>query len=155
MTHRVLFGGIWHETNSFLPIPTDLEAFRRFQFVAGDELLTACRGTNTEIGGFTDAAAEHRLHLIPPIFAGAVPSGLVTRAALDFVVTTICERAARRDFDAVYLALHGAMVAEGLEKADAYVVRRVRATVATGRSSSPPSICTRISHRPSSKRRMC
>ena len=129
MTHRVLFGGIWHETNSFLPIPTDLAAFRRFQFVAGDALLTAYRGTNTEICGFADAAADHRLNLIPTIFAGAVPSGLVTRAALDSVVNTICERAARRDFDAVYLALHGAMVAEGLEEADAHVERRVFFTV--------------------------
>jgi microcystin degradation protein MlrC len=129
MTHRVLFGGVWHETNSFLPISTDLEAFRRFQFVDGDELLTAYCSTNTEIGGFTDAAPDHRLRLIPSIFAGAVPSGLVTRAALDSVVDTICERAAHRDFDAVYLALHGAMVAEGLEEADAYVVQRVRQTV--------------------------
>lgn len=129
MTHRILFGGIWHETNSFLPIPTDLDAFKRFQFVEGEELLTAYSGTNTEIGGFTDAAPEHRFELIPTIFAGAVPSGMVTRAALDFVVDAICARAERRDFDAVYLALHGAMVAEGLPEADAHVVQRVRAAV--------------------------
>ena len=127
--HRVLFGGIWHETNSFLPIPTDLDAFKRFQFVEGQDLLTAYRGTNTEIGGFTDSAPTHNFDLIPTLFAGAVPSGLVTRAALDFVVDAICARAAARDFDAVYLALHGAMVAEGLPEADAHVVQRVRATI--------------------------
>ena len=129
MPHRVLFGGIWHETNSFLPIPTDLDAFKRFQFVAGQDLLTAYRGTNTEIGGFTDGAPGHGFELIPTLFAGAVPSGLVTRAALDFVVDAICARAAARDFDAVYLALHGAMVADGLPEADAHVVQRVRATI--------------------------
>jgi microcystin degradation protein MlrC len=129
MPHRVLFGGIWHETNSFLPIRTDLDAFRRFQFVEKEELRTAYSGTNTEIGGFTDAAQEHRFELIPTLFAGAVPSGLVTRPALDFVVDAICARAAARDFDAVYLALHGAMVAEGLPEADAHVVQRVRATI--------------------------
>ena len=127
--HRVLFGGIWHETNSFSPIQTDLAAFRKFQFVEGAGLLTTYLGTNTEIGGFTEAAPGLRLELIPTLFAGAVPSGMVTRAAIDFVVDAICDRAAERNFDAVYLALHGAMVAEGLPEADAYVVQRVRAAV--------------------------
>jgi microcystin degradation protein MlrC len=126
MTHRILFGGIWHETNSFSPIPTDLAAFRRFQFVEGPELLTAYLGTNTEIGGFTEAAPALGLLPIPTLFAGAVPSGMVTRAAIDFVVDGICNRAAAGGFDAVYLALHGAMVAEGLPEADAHVVQRVR-----------------------------
>ena len=126
MTHRILFGGIWHETNSFSPVTTDLAAFRKFQFVEGDELLTAYRGTNTEIGGFTEAAPTLGLQPIPTLFAGAVPSGMVTRAAVDFVVDAICNRAAAGGFEAVYLALHGAMVAEGLPEADAYVVRRVR-----------------------------
>src|SRR5580692_914287 len=129
MTHRILFGGVWHETNSFSPITTDLEAFRKFQFVEGNELLTAYLGTNTEIGGFTEAAPTLGLRPIPTLFAGAVPSGLVTRAAIDFVVDAICDRARAGGFDAVYLALHGAMVAEGLPEADAYVVRRVRDTV--------------------------
>ncbi len=129
MTHRILFGGIWHETNSFSPVTTDLAAFRKFQFVEGEELLTAYLGTNTEIGGFTEAAAALGLRPIPTLFAGAVPSGMVTRAAIDFVVDAICNRAAAGGFDAIYLALHGAMVAEGLPEADAYVVQRVRDTV--------------------------
>lgn len=129
MGRRVLFGGIWHETNSFSPVPTDLEAFRRFQFVTGEALLTAYLGTNTEIGGFVEAASGAGLTLIPTLFAAAVPSGMVARTALEFLTDAICSRAEQGGFDAVYLALHGAMVAERVPEADAHVVQRVRSAV--------------------------
>ena len=53
---RVVVGGVWHETNSFSPVATDLDAFRRFLFVEGEAVATALAGTNTEIGGMLAAA---------------------------------------------------------------------------------------------------
>ena len=32
MTTRVLVAGLWHETNTFSPIVTDLDAFRGYQW---------------------------------------------------------------------------------------------------------------------------
>jgi microcystin degradation protein MlrC len=80
MRSCVLFGGIWHETNSFCPVATDLDAFRRFALVEGEALLSAYQGTNTEIGGFVAEAKQQDFELIPTLFAGAIPSGLVSRA---------------------------------------------------------------------------
>ena len=60
---------------AFSPIATDLAAFRRFQFVEGEELLTAYLGTNTEIGGFTEAAPALGLRPVPTLFAGAAAFG--------------------------------------------------------------------------------
>ena len=126
MRSRVLFGGIWHETNSFCPVATDLDAFRRFALVEGEALLSAYQGTNTEIGGFVAEAKQQDFELIPTLFAGAIPSGLVSRAALNHLVGTITARVRQGGFDGVFLAVHGAMVAEGIWEADAYIVQQVR-----------------------------
>jgi microcystin degradation protein MlrC len=66
---------------------------------------------------------------VPTIYAGAVPSGLVSRAALDHVVGRICAGAEAGPVDGALLALHGAMVAEGIDEADAWVARQVREAV--------------------------
>lgn len=132
MPKRVLVGGIWHETNTFSPIATDLEAFRRFQYLEGPALFETLAGTNHEIGGIVAAAARHDIELVPSIHAGAVPSGLVTRDALETILGRLCADAHDRGpFDGVVLALHGAMVAEGIEEADGYFAARVREAVGT------------------------
>lgn len=129
MRRRVLFGGIWHETNSFCPVRTDLDSFRRFALVEGDALLSAYEGTNTEIAGFVAEARRQDFELVPTLFAGAIPSGLVSRAALDHLTDAVVARARHRDFDGVLFAIHGAMVADGVDEADAYVLQRLRDAV--------------------------
>lgn len=134
---RVLIGGVWHETNTFSPIPTDLDAFRRFLFVEGDEIAPALDGTNTEIGGMLAAAEEAGIDPVPACWAGAVPSGMVQRSALDEIIARLVAAATPRPAG-VLLALHGAMVAEGLDEADAHVVARVRQAV----GPDLPIVCT-------------
>lgn len=130
MARRILVGGIWHETNSFSPLPTDMAAFRAFQYLEGETLFAELAGTNCEIGGMLAAAPRHGLDLIPSVHAGAIPSGVVTRAALDAVVDRLVADARATDgLDGILLALHGAMVAEGLDEADAHVVRALRDAV--------------------------
>ncbi len=132
MAKRILVGGIWHETNTFSPIPTDLDAFYRFQFLAGPALLVELAGTNSEIGGMADEAGSG-LELVPSVHAGAIPSGLVTREALDAIVDRLCHDAMNSGpLDGILLALHGAMVAEGIDEADAHVAQRLRACVGPG-----------------------
>ena len=123
----VVIGGIWHETNTFSPLSTDLDHFRRFQLIEGDAIREVFDGTNSELGGILEAARALGVDVVPTVFGGAVPSGRVSRTALDYLVDRICAGLhGAPDADGVVLALHGAMVAEGLEQADAYVLRRVR-----------------------------
>ena len=128
---RVLFGGIWHETNSFCPVQTDLHAFQRFALIEGDALLTVYEGTNTEIGGFVAEACQQDFELVPTLFAGATPSGLVSRAALDHLTNAVVVHAQQRDFDGVLFAIHGAMVAETIDEADAYILQCLRNAIGT------------------------
>ena len=80
----------------------------------------------TEIGGFVAESRHKDLELVPTLFAGAIPAGLVDRAALDYLTEAIVARARQRDFDGVLFAIHGAMVADGIDEADAYTLQRIR-----------------------------
>lgn len=127
MTRRILVTGIWHETNTFSVRRTDLAAFRAYQYAEGTEVLDQHEGTNTEIGGMMEAAPRHDFALQPALFAGAVPSGLITREAFEHIVEVSCRRAEElAPLDGALVALHGAMVAEGVHEADAHLLARLR-----------------------------
>ena len=116
-----------HETNTFSTLPTDLDAFRARTFYLGDEVARNMRGTETEIAAFLDACERHGWTPEVPIFACATPSGRVTREAFD----TVCDRIldAEGPFDAVLLALHGAMVTVHAEDGEGELLARVREKV--------------------------
>ena len=130
MARRVLVTGLWHETNSFAAAPTDLAAFEAYQLVRGEAMAAAFAGTNTEIGGMIAAAPELDLELCFGLFAGAVPAGVVAREAYAALVEETCRRAAAlAPLDGALVALHGAMVAEGEDDADAALLARLRRTL--------------------------
>lgn len=139
----IVIGGIWHETNTFSPLVTDRDCFARYQLVEQNDIRDLFAGTNSEIGGMLDCAADLGATLLPSIFAGALPSGTVTRDMLDTFVTRICSVVSSdSNVSGVLLALHGAMVADGVEQADAYVLRQVRRALGWGR----PLVATLDSH---------
>src|SRR5262245_33007961 len=112
---RVAVASVMHESNSFNPVQTRLEDFR-----TGPEWTLG----NTEIAGFLE---QPDIEAAGSFFAAATPGGPVDRAAyetlLDHVLNAIH---AAEPIDGVYLALHGAMVAEHIPHADEEIVRRVR-----------------------------
>ena len=86
----IVVGGIWHETNTFSPLVTDRECFVRYQLIEGAAIRDTFAGTNSELGGMLGAAAELGVPLVPSIFGGALPSGIVTREMLALLVDRIC-----------------------------------------------------------------
>lgn len=127
MNRRILVCGLWHETNSFSPIPTDLDAFRAFVYVTGDTVLERHEQTNTEIGGFMREAERHRMTLVPALYAGAVPSGTIVCSAFEALLDeTIAIANANVPFDGALVALHGAMHAEGHPQAEVEYLERLR-----------------------------
>jgi microcystin degradation protein MlrC len=68
--------------------------------------------------------------LLPLAWCSAQPSGRVTRDAYERVAALLLDDLrAHGPVDAVYLDLHGAMVAEHVDGADGEILRRVRAVV--------------------------
>ena len=130
---RVLVAGYQHETNTFAPSKADWAAFNRGDsfpaFVHGAAMLAQMRGVNLPIGGFIDAARTRGWQLVPSSWCGAIPSAHVTEDAFERISASIMEDVARGGFDAVYLDLHGAAVAEHVDDSEGELIARIRHAV--------------------------
>jgi microcystin degradation protein MlrC len=131
---RIAVGGFQHETNTFAPHPAtfaDFEAPDAWPgLVRGAELFDAVAGINLPAAGFIEAARADGHQLVPLTWCSATPSGRVTRDAYERISALLLDDLrAHRNIDAVYLDLHGAMVAEHIDDGDGELLRRVRALV--------------------------
>lgn len=127
---RFVTAVVKHETNTFSPVPTPLEAFGRYTNergpIYGDDALKAYCGTNTPVSAFIDLAAEAGAELVFPLAADATPSAAAPDSVLDHFADVIC-KAVEAGCDAAFLDLHGGMVTEGYEDPEGELLRRVRA----------------------------
>ncbi|ONR77392.1 M81 family metallopeptidase [Burkholderia cenocepacia] len=132
MTRRILVAGFQHETNTFAPTKAAYANFERGEgfpaLVRGADVL-ALRDVNIPAGGFINATERRGWRLLPVIWAGASPSAHVTEDAFERIAGEIVEAARRGGCDAVYLDLHGAMVAEHTDDGEGTLLERVRAAV--------------------------
>ena len=127
---RFVIAQMKHETNTFSPIATPIEAFCRGTGADGpsscEVAVRACEGTNSAAAAFIDLVRSQGDEFVMPLLANAVPSGTVTRAAFEAMVESLLAEV-RQGCDAVMLDLHGAMVAEGFPDAEGELLRRIRA----------------------------
>ncbi len=131
---RIAIGGFQHETNTFSPVCADFAAFEAPDawpgLTRGAALFDAVDGINLPAAGFVREARGLRHELQPLAWCSAQPSGRVTRDAFERIAAMLLDDLrAVRDLDAVYLDLHGAMVAEHVDDADGELLRRVREVV--------------------------
>ncbi|HJQ55348.1 MAG TPA: M81 family metallopeptidase [Vineibacter sp.] len=131
---RIAVGGFQHETNTFSPQLATWEEFERADawppFLRGAEMIAAVEGFNIPIAGAVKTLAELGHEVVPLCWAAAPPSSYVTRDAYEKIAGwMIDDLRAQGPFDAVYLDLHGAMVAEHHQDGEGELMRRVRAVV--------------------------
>ncbi|RKN84188.1 M81 family metallopeptidase [Paenibacillus ginsengarvi] len=120
--------GVIHETNTFAPGLTGIDAFGG-DWVAGKEaFLNRYTGTKTSMGGVIDAAEELGIELKPGLYTQATPSGMVTDEAFRQIVDGLAQSIAA-DIDGLVVILHGAMVAESVPDAEGEILKRVRERV--------------------------
>ncbi|MEF8856046.1 MAG: M81 family metallopeptidase [Haloplanus sp.] len=125
----VLIGQIEHETNTFSSLPTGLSEFADASLHYGDAVVDDLRGTDTAVGGFLCVAEDEGWGVVPTVAADATPGGMVTADARETLLAEVLDGIERADPDGVLLALHGAMVSEGVADGDGYVLERVRSAV--------------------------
>ena len=124
---RIATGCIGHETNTFSPVPTTLDSFRR---MVGDEILNNFGNTSTVTGGIIEAAAELKVELVPLLWSFATPSRKVEQDAYDTLKTEFLDQlSGAGEIDGVVLDLHGAMVTEDIEDAEADLISSVHEIV--------------------------
>ncbi len=133
MKRRLAMGQISHETNAFSPIRTGIQHFEQRSLARGRDMIGGFGGTRTPLGGFIHHAADKGWELCPTISASAVPSGLVFRDAYDQLLAALLDGIREAgEIDGVLLALHGAMVVEGIADAEGDILSRVRQLVGPG-----------------------
>lgn len=126
MPTRILFGGLFHETHTFLEKAT---AWSDFAVSRGDEILGKLGDASTT-DGFLTTAREHGFEVIPTISANALPAGTVEDEAFETFWREFADRARpalAAGIDALYLVLHGAMVTQSLDDPEGELLTRIRA----------------------------
>jgi microcystin degradation protein MlrC len=130
---RIALLGIYHETNTFAPGITDLGAFQNGFWLEQEQILAEYRGGNHEISGMAEVIEQTSgLSLVPVFYAYATPGGMVTKEALDAMLSrmfTLLE--ASGPFDGILVAPHGAGVSEQHPDMDGYWLRELRLRVGT------------------------
>ena len=131
---RIAFGGFQHETNTFAPHKTDLRDFEMGgaypPLTRGEALFDAVAGMNLPISGFIEDARAAGHQLVPLSWSMAVPAAAVTDKAYETITGwLLADLTVAGALDAVYLDLHGAMVAERFEDGEGELLRRVREIV--------------------------
>ena len=126
MKPRILFGGLFHETHTFLGERTRWEDFE----VTVDAAILAKVGDGSPTDGFLAEAARHGWEVIPTIDARCVPSGTVEDAMFERYWREFERRAApalAAGVDGIYLVLHGAMATETFRDTEGELLGRIRA----------------------------
>lgn len=132
---RIAIAGFQHETNTFAPTRATYDRFVREDawpgLTRGAAILDVMSDRNISSSGFIAAAREAGHELVPIIWANASPSSYVTDDSYERVAAMVVDGLASvaDSVDAVYLDLHGAMVAESFEDGEGELLRRVRAVV--------------------------
>jgi len=124
----VAVGSIYHESNTFSPIKTDLKCFQEYELLLDQDILNYHREKNSELKGALEVAESQGIELVPTISASAIPSGPITTVAFKFLEQNLLERIqkTKQQLEGILLFLHGAMVTEDLDDPEGYLLRKIR-----------------------------
>ena len=131
---RIAVGGFQHETNTFAPQQATWDDFVRADawppLLRGPELIGSVEGFNVPIAGAVKRLGELGHQIVPLAWAAAPPASYVTKDAYERM-WALFDEGLRKDgpFDAMYLDLHGAMVAEHTEDGEGELLQRIRGIV--------------------------
>jgi microcystin degradation protein MlrC len=131
---RIAVGGFLHETNTFAPTKATYADFVHGggwpAMAQGIGVLKTMRDINVGLSGFVESAGANGWELVPTIACAASPCAHVAEDAYERIAKAMIDgiKAAGR-LDAVYLDLHGAMVAEHLDDGEGEILARVREVI--------------------------
>ncbi len=130
MSKRVAVIEFINESNTFTILPTRLEDFQAGHYLVGNQIPAALKDTNTEVGGFIDAANSHGWAPVYTVAAHAEPGGIVGEKVRQKITSNALKQLREAgDLDGIFIALHGAMVTETSQDGETQFLQEVRKTV--------------------------
>lgn len=139
MAKRVLFGGLFHETHTFLSRRTSLADFEAMALFVGPDAIDRNAGNGSPSAGFIEVATEAGWDIVPTIQMAAMPGGMVEDAVVERFrghFLPVLELEAGR-LDGVFLVLHGAMVSESSNHPEADILAGIRSLLAAQKVDIP------------------
>ena len=127
---RAFVAGLFHETNSFSPIPTNLESFCADVFRPGEHFELPLNRELMGYGAFAKACLDVGIEVSGGLYAVAQPSAPLSAkdyATLKAEVISDLRRA--MPVDMTFLFLHGAQVASGQDDVEGDIIAAVRAVI--------------------------
>ncbi len=122
---RVIFGGLVHETHSFLETTT---CWNNFRVYGGEEILQL-HSDASPTGGFLTVANRLSWQVLPTTLAIAEPSGIITERAFETFWNRFESDAQTfldSGVDAIFLVIHGAGSCETFPDMEGELLRRIR-----------------------------
>lgn len=124
---RIAIGGLMHESNTFAASRADLAAFREGGLEVGEGIARRWGEAHHEVGGFFEAARLTGFEPVPTLMGWAWPCGPLLAQTYEELSDRLIQAIdAAGPVDALLIALHGAMVAEGQNDADGTLLARIR-----------------------------
>ena len=125
---KIGIAGLGHETITFWPGLTRLEAFQRDE-LRGRDVIEKRRGTNTPIGGFADVCESQGVEMHPVCAAFGGVTATVADEVFHHYVGEMKRGFGEADLDGILLEFHGAMVTESLQDVETHIVKGIREAV--------------------------
>jgi len=123
---RIAIGALMQESNAFCPRPTELQDFRNKYLETGSAVIDRLAGTRTEMAGAIEVLREAGHEIVPLIATHGGSGGMVTRDCHSYLRDRLLDTLdAAGPVDGVFLALHGAMCAEGVDDVEGDLLARV------------------------------
>lgn len=125
---RIALGALMQESNAFCVARTGIQDFRNKYFETGPSLITHLSGTRTEMGGAIAELEKTGADIAPLLATHGGAGGIVERDCHQTLRNDLLDRLrVSAPFDGVFLALHGAMMAEDADDVEGELLAEVRA----------------------------
>ncbi len=143
MSKSILFGGLYHETHTFLADKTGMAQFEESGIRIGQAAVDQNRDNGSPSAGFIAYADKAGWSIFPTIQLSAQPAGKVTDEVVELFLEHFLAGLERhmQDIDGIFLVLHGAMVSESSDDVEGLVIKAIRDRLkAAGRGDLPLGI---------------
>ncbi|GFZ63049.1 microcystinase C [Pseudomonas amygdali pv. eriobotryae] len=117
---------LYQESHSFNPIITGIE---NFEVHHGEEAMELARGANSVLGGIVDAAAKAGVAIKMSASYHCSPAGAIDHKVYTQACDEILADARKGGFDAIVLAMHGAMLTTECDDPEGSLMHRLREIV--------------------------
>lgn len=127
---RIGIIGLQHESNTFLPEPTEVAHFQAGVFLRGEAIRHEYESAHHEVGGFFEGLAVADFEAVPLFFAFAMPTGAITAQAAEKLWSIALDELRQAGpLDGILAHPHGAAVGEGETDFDGWWLTQLRREV--------------------------